>query len=316
MGRLEEFFKGIGGTRSEPSASPPLSAPSDAPATLPFRGSGDRVRRRIESHGLTHVGKVREGNEDHFLIASLQRSLEVRQTNLEDRELFERLRGPRAYLFAVADGVGGQRGGELASGLALATTIQYLSETVGTYHNVPAGEEHAFLGPLGSAAQRAHEHLRESYGGARGDGPATTLTMALVVWPHAFIVHVGDSRAYLLRDRKLRRLTRDQTMGEYLMENYQLTASEAERGGYNNVLSSAIGAADMTPAVHRVELEEGDVLLLCTDGLTKHVSEEQAQSVLMKHGGPEPSCRELVDLALAGGGVDNVTAIVVHTLSA
>lgn len=318
MSKLGRFWQGVMG--SDHAAPPtPLAgqaatrASGDAPA-LPFGGPGERVRRRIESHGLTHAGRVRQENEDHFLIASLQRSLEVRQTNFRDLEFFERLRGPRAYLFAVADGVGGQAGGELASGMALATTTEYLSETVGSYHAVAPGDERSFLGPLGEAAQRAHARLLEAFGGSRGQGPATTLTMALVVWPRVFIVHVGDSRAYLLRGGRLRRLTRDQTMGAYLMEHYAMSEQAVEQGGYNNVLASAIGAPDMNPAVHEVALEHGDRLLLCTDGLTKHVSEERAEAVLAQDATPAASCEELVRLTLAGGAEDNVTLVVVHCL--
>lgn len=283
---------------------------------VPFRVSSDGVRRRLESFGLTHIGKVREGNEDQFVIASLQRSLEVRQTSLEDRDLVDRLRGKKAYLFAVADGVGGNEGGRLASGMTLQTIVEYLSETVDSYHDTSAGHEHAFLGPLTEAVHRAHAHLLESFGARRGDGPATTLTMALVVWPRAFLVHVGDSRAYRMRGHELHRLTRDQTMGAFLMDEYKMSAQQAEQGGYNDVLASAVGAADMTPTVSAIDLESGDVLMLCTDGLTKHVSEERIAEVLGASADAESTCRHLVDLALADGGRDNVTVVVAHTLTA
>lgn len=320
MSKFGHFLKSLTGETTAPNDAVPAVAPARgdvaSDTSLPFRGSGEAVRRRLESHGLTHVGKVREGNEDHFVIASLQRSLEVRQTNLADRALFEGLRGPKAYLFAVADGVGGQAGGELASGMALATIVEYLSETVGTYHSATSGKDDAFLAPLGAAVRRSHERLLATFGARRGDGPATTLTMALVVWPRAFVVHVGDSRAYLLREGRLERLTRDQTMGAFMMDEYAMTEQQAEAGGFNNVLSSAIGAPEMSPAVHELQLETGDVLLLCTDGLTNHVPEERLQAVLGEHAEPEACCRELVDLALAGGGTDNVTVIVAHTLGA
>ena len=146
-------------------------------------------------------------------------------------------------------------------------------------------------------------------------GPSTTLTIVLLVWPQAFIVHVGDSRAYHLRGGQLKRLTRDQTMGAYLIDEYKMSEQQVEQGGYNNVLSSAIGSPEMTPAVSELTLEQGDLLLLCTDGLTKHVSEEQIASVLARTPNAEASCRELIDLALAGGGRDNITVVVAHTLT-
>jgi protein phosphatase len=256
---------------------------------------------------------VREGNEDHFVIASLQRSLEIRQTNLEDRAVLDPLCGPKAYLYAVADGVGGQDGGRLASGITISTIVEYLFETVGSYHAVAPGQEHAFLDPLREAVKRAHDKLLATFGLPQG-GPATTLTIVLVVWPEAFVVHVGDSRAYHLRDDKLQRLTRDQTMGAYLVDQYAMTEQQVEQGGFNNVLSSAVGAQEMMPTVSALTLEPGDTLLLCTDGLTKHVPEERLASVLSGMPGAENGCRELVDLALAEGGRDNVTVVVASVL--
>ena len=324
MGKLADIWKQVTGEQEAVPAgpeTPPLA--DEAPRRMPIMSPGavavgatnDDQRRRLESYGLSHVGKVREGNEDHFVVASLQRSLEVRQTNLEDRALLDPLCGPKAYLFAVADGVGGQAGGALASGITLQSIVQYLSETVGSYHAVPMGEEHAFLDPLRAAVQRAHDKVIATFGLAQG-GPATTLTIALVVWPHAFIVHVGDSRAYQFRAGKLERLTRDQTMGAFMVAEMAMSEKQVEQGGYNNVLASAVGARDMTPAVSDVQLQQGDVLVLCTDGLTKHVTEEQIADVLNRADSAEAACRELVDLALAGGGKDNVTVVVAHTLTA
>ena len=127
-------------------------------------------------------------------------------------------------------------------------------------------------------------------------------------------MHVGDSRAYHLRGEKLRRLTRDQTMGAYLVDEYAMTEQQVEQQGFNNVLSSAVGAQEMTPAVSELTLEQGDSLVLCTDGLTKHVSEERIAGVIAKAENAEAGCRELVDLALEGGGKDNVTVVVANAL--
>ena len=161
--------------------------------------------------------------------------------------------------------------------------------------------------------QRAHDKLRSTFGISQG-GPSTTLTIALVVWPQTYVVHVGDSRAYHLRGGTLKRLTRDQTMGAFLMDEYKMTEKQVEQQGFNNVLSSAVGAQDMTPAVSAMSLEQGDSLVLCTDGLTKHVSEKQIADVLGDASNAESGCRELVDLALAGGGKDNVTVVVANAL--
>jgi protein phosphatase len=277
----------------------------------------DDVRRRIESFGASHVGHVRSDNEDHFVIASLQRSVQLRQTNLDDHGLLERLCGPMAYLYAVADGVGGASDGRLASGLAVETIVEYLSETVGSYHAVAPGREHEFLDPLRQAVQRAHDRLRDALPSPSHEGgPATTLTLALLVWPRVFLVHVGDSRAYHYRAGTLRRLTRDQTMGAYLVAQQALSEQQAERAGLNDVLASALGAEDMTPVVGVLEIEPGDVLLLCTDGLTKHLTEAEIAEVLQHGADARERCGSLVARALADGGRDNVTVVVVQALGA
>jgi protein phosphatase len=310
MGTDDEFGRRPGTPRDTVSAHG-----SAAPASVPFGATRAEARRHLESYGLSHLGQVRPTNEDHFVIASLQRAVEIRQSNLEDQAVFDRLGGPKAYLFAVADGVGGQAGGREASSLAVATIVEYLSETVGTYHRVGPEQAHAFVDPLHSAVQRAHDTLLATFRSAGRDGPATTLTIALLVWPHAFLVHVGDSRAYLQRAGQLLRLTRDQTQGAYLVASQVMSEEQVTKAGLHRMLASAVGAQAMSPSVRVLDLELGDVLLLCTDGLTKGVPEEQIAEVLDRPSDPETRCRALVALALERGGRDNITAIVVQTLS-
>ena len=131
--------------------------------------------------------------------------------------LFDRLSGPRAYLCAVADGVGESAGGRVASALAVATIVEYLGEAVGCYNGYGADHAKDFPEHLRAAVQRAHDNLVETFRLHTRDGPATTLTLAMIVWPCAYIVHVGDSRVYHLRDETLRRLTRDQTVGDAMV---------------------------------------------------------------------------------------------------
>jgi PPM family protein phosphatase len=306
----------------------PLPLGTDRPAAvlpvvaeLPSRGASTLgmtadLRRLIESYGMSHAGNVRPVNEDHFVTAALQRSVQLRQTNLDDAQLFERLSGPRAYLFAVADGVGGSAGGKVASASAVATIVEYLGEVVGAYNGY--GGDHATDFPryLDTAVHRAHDHLVETFHLHTRGGPATTLTLAMIVWPCAYIVHVGDSRVYHLRGDTLRRLTRDQTVGEALVSEHGMPKEQAEQAGLFNVLASAIGARDMTPAVESITLERGDALLLCTDGLTKHVSDARIGDVLLHAPDAETGCRSLIDAALAAGGSDNVTAVVTRVLPA
>jgi protein phosphatase len=267
----------------------------------------------IESHGLSHAGLVRSVNEDHFVTATLQRSVQLRQTNLDDVHLFDRLSGPRAYLFAVADGVGGSAGGRVASAIAVATIVEYLGEAVGCYNGYESDHARDFPQHLDTAVHRAHDHLVETFRLQNQGGPATTLTLAMVVWPCAYIVHVGDSRAYHLRGETLRRLTRDQTVGDAMVQ-HGMPKEQAEQAGLYNMLASAIGARDMMPAVDFISLERGDVLLLCTDGLTKHASDARIAEVLTNAPDAATGCQSLIDLALAAGGSDNVTAVVTRVL--
>ncbi len=140
-------------------------------------------------------------------------------------------------------------------------------------------------------------------------GPATTLTLAMLLWPRAYIVHVGDSRAFYLRKGRLRQLTRDQTTGEYMMSSGAWTEEQARKAPIGGALVSALGGGEMTPAVGLVDLQPGDTLLLCTDGLTRHVSDERITELLGRPTDAGTACRELVDEALAGGGHDNITVV-------
>jgi serine/threonine protein phosphatase PrpC len=261
---------------------------------------------RVDAFGLSHTGKVRPANEDHFAIMVLQRSIQLRSTNLQDTTILERLRRPEVNILVVADGVGGAVGGKLASGVAVRSVVEYLAEAVGCVQDFDVDREQTFLDHLSRAVERGHERLKEMF--QTQGGPATTLTMVTVVWPRAYVVHVGDSRGYYLRNRTLKQFTRDQTMGDYLVDIGAVTEQHAKKAGLYNVLSSAVGA-DLVPSVGVVDLVEGDTLLLCSDGLTKHVPDERIVELL---GGsdPESAAQALIDAALEGGGSDNVTVVV------
>jgi protein phosphatase len=131
-----------------------------------------------------------------------------------------------------------------------------------------------------------------------------------LVWPRAYIVHVGDSRAFYLRRGRLRQLTRDQSMGEFMVESGAWTEEQSRRARTSGVLMSVVGGSEMMPAVGLVDLAVGDTLLLCTDGLTKHVPDDRIAELLGRAESAEAATRELVAAALADGGTDNVTVIV------
>lgn len=261
---------------------------------------------RLDAFGLSHPGKVRPANEDHFAIMTLQKSVQLRGTNLQDTSILDRVRRPEVHLLVVADGVGGAAGGKIASGVAVRAVVEYLAEAVGCVQDFDVDREQAFLDHLSRAVERGHERLKQMF--QTQGGPATTLTMVTLLWPRAYVVHVGDSRGYYARNGRLRQFTRDQTMGDYLVDIGAVTEQHAQKAGLYNVLSSAVGG-DLVPTVGIVDMADGDVLLLCTDGLTKHVPDERIGQLLAS-GSAESVAQSLVDAALQGGGSDNVTVIV------
>jgi serine/threonine protein phosphatase PrpC len=263
---------------------------------------------RVDVAGLTEVGRKRKTNDDHFVIASLQRTVVIRQTSLPSDPAFDRLRGPEGLLMMVADGVGGRPKGALASRTAVTTLVDYIGQAAACFHQLDVDQEHQFLEQLELGVLEAHRRLL-----AEGDptyGPATTLTMAMLIWPRAYIVHVGDSRAFYLRKGRLRQLTRDQTTGEYMVDSGAWTEEQARTAPLGSTLASALGSEELTPAIGLVDLQPGDSLLLCTDGLTKHVGDERIVELLGGAASAEAACRSLIDAALADGGTDNITAVV------
>jgi protein phosphatase len=264
---------------------------------------------QVDASGLTDVGRKRKANEDHFVIVSLRKSAEVRQSSVSDPRVFDRLQGQEALLFVVADGVGGRAGGALASETAVTSLVEYLADAAGCVQGLDTEREHEFLERLEQGVRQTHQRIFVE-GGGRGQGMATTLTMAVLVWPRAYLLHVGDSRAFYLHKGRLQQLTRDQTTGEYMVDAGAWTEEQARKAPTASALVSALGGDDLTVAVGLVDLQPGDVLLLCTDGLTRHVPDERIAEVLGRAADAASACSELVADALEGGGSDNVTVVV------
>ena len=268
---------------------------------------------RVDCHGLTHPGRVRAENEDQFAVLALQHGARLLHGSLGDAALVERLTRVSGQVLIVADGVGGIAGGREASRLAVATVAEYLAEVAACYRGMDAGREHDFLDRLTTGVERAHRRLIAEFG--EGRGPATTLTLVALLWPRAYIVHVGDSRGYVLRRGRLLQFTKDQTMGALFVDIGRVTEEQAERRGLNDVLSSAVGG-DLAPVVGVLDVAPGEALLLCTDGLTKHVSDARIAERIAAAPHAEAACRALVEDALEGGGTDNVTVVVARFVPA
>lgn len=269
----------------------------------------------LDLFGMTHQGLVRRENQDHFLIGTLHRELAVHGTSLPAMNQLL-LRGERFATFAVvADGVGGVVGGAVASKRAVETIASYVQHTLRCFAAADPHHEPAFIEALRGAAVDADAAVRALRGDdwdqrGGGGGPATTLTMAIGVWPRAYVLQVGDSRCYLHGNGALRCLTRDQTAAQDLMDSGKLTPSEAARSPLQHMLTSALGGRTATPVVTAVDLQRESVFLLCSDGLTRHVSDQELAECLRGLCSAEQTCRELLQMALERGGHDNITIII------
>ncbi len=268
----------------------------------------------LDFFGITDQGKVRKDNQDHFLVATLHKSMRVRVSSLPNPELLEMPSQRIASVGMVCDGVGGHAGGEAASRSAVEAVSSYVTNAMECIldESNPLSSSN-FLDSLRHAARNAHLLIAEK-ARSSGDrkGMATTITMALAVWPNLYLLQVGDSRAYRYRLGRLEQLTRDQTMAQELLASGVLTPEQAARSPYSNVLSSSLGGATWSPEVTQTDLRHGDVYLLCTDGLTRHVNDEQIARRMQELTTSEQAARALLQDALDAGGSDNITVLVLR----
>lgn len=279
--------------------------------------TGERKPRNdeIDVFGLTHAGRVRQDNQDHFLIGVLGNRLTSLQTSLPvipEYEMLPALPGSErsGVLAMVADGVGGNVQGGEASRLAVEAVTLYVARSMQVYHD-SASDDAAFLSALERAAQQTHaEIVQRGVGNTDRKGMATTLTLFLGVWPRVYLLQVGDSRYYQYSDGQLTQISRDQTIAQELVDQGVLTPERAKQTRWSNVLSSALGGSTSTPKITRLENDWSRVHLLCSDGLTKHVSDEQIRDRLAAMTSAREACEALLEDALAGGGTDNITVIV------
>ncbi|MEO8199892.1 MAG: protein phosphatase 2C domain-containing protein [Gemmatimonadota bacterium] len=274
--------------------------------------SGRPRDEELDLFGLTHPGKVRSENQDHFLLCTVHQQMVVHETSLPNPDKLP-LRGQRmGTIMLVADGVGGSHSGGEASQLAAETITRYVSGTMSCFHASGGGEEKEFFAALKSAAMEAHNAVRAESSNRPGEKRmATTLTVGVAVWPRMYIVQVGDSRCYHYWDGKLRQVTRDQTVAQYLVDVGALPPEQAATSPFTNVLASAIGGEEASPEVLRLDIaQRGCVVLLCTDGLTKHVSDDEIAEHLRTMQSSESVSRALLDLALDRGGTDNITILI------
>jgi PPM family protein phosphatase len=269
----------------------------------------------IDAWGATHVGNVRKDNQDHFFLGSLARGALLDRSSIvtdEQRLLYaERL----ATVAVVADGVGGVGGGEEAARRAVEGLVASVSRSFHEAEHEESQDPEVFSRLLHEAVLAVHGSLlerAEREGGGRRF--ATTLTLFLGLWPHAYLLQVGDSRCYVYRDGELSQITRDQTLAQELVDSGVMTQVAAERTRWAHILSSAVGGDQATPVVTRVVRDWGTVVLLCSDGLTKHVSDARIEERLASMSSARQVVEQLLQDALDDGGTDNITLIVGRTL--
>lgn len=257
---------------------------------------------RVWACGRTATGRVRRNNEDNLWVALVGEPGAV----AGDRESNASTSGT-GTLLAVADGMGGAKAGEVASRLAVETIAQEIARRV----------EGRTLGPkdvreIGSAAVRAaNERIRtEGARDASREGMGTTVTVAWAIGGAVELFQVGDSRAYLLRRGTLRQLTKDQSLVGKLVEDGLLTEEEAERLPARHIILQALGSEEELDVQHdRLELEDGDKLLLCTDGLSGLVRHADLEAAMKRESPLAEQCVRLIEMAEAEGGSDNITVV-------
>jgi protein phosphatase len=263
--------------------------------------------------GATHCGQVRDSNQDHFLIAQLNKSMRITATSMP---LDDRLYGcVQGEVLLVADGMGGHAAGEKASHLAIEHFIRRLLSSIHWHFHGDDEREPEFIEDLQHLLRDAHSRILtegELHVDQRGMG--TTLTSAYIVWPRMYVVHAGDTRCYLIRDGKSNQITTDHTLARQMVEAGGLSPEDEASSKWSNVLWNVLGGqtegGDIMAEVRRVDLMEGDRVVLCSDGLHRYLSDQQLVDLIADTDQPDQACQRCIDFANNAGGEDNVTVIV------
>ncbi len=278
----------------------------DLPVAIPNTVSHP-LQPIVDVGAHTHTGKVRSNNEDNYHVVQFGRYLRTIRSSLPAGQFPEELDRP-GFGYAIADGMGGHAGGEIASRAAIALLVEYALQTPDWI----LGREDVLLSKvMERTAQRfrnVHEAVRaQAEGRPALRGMGTTLSVALSLFDELIVAHVGDSPVCLFHEGRLHRLTRDHSVAQELAAIDPVAAAR-----FRNVLTRSIGSNVIggEPDVARYRLTDGDRLLLCSDGLTDMVNDETIASVLGRGTSSEEACLALIELALDRGGRDNVTVVV------
>jgi protein phosphatase len=287
----------------------------------PVVGDGEIKRPRpfsslvkVEVGGLSHPGKVRSNNEDHFLAASFGRSLVTLKTNLRPGQIPQQF-DETGYCFVVADGIGGTAAGEVASSQAITLGVNLVLNSPKWNLVMTAAEAREHMDRTKQRFQQIDYVLtQQAEANPALWGMGTTLTVATSIGDHLFLYHAGDSRVYLFRAGTLHQLTHDQTKAQQLADAGLISPEQVAGHRLRHVLTNALGghSGKVEVEIQHLRLADGDRLLLCTDGLTDMVDDAGIAEVLGRVEPAEEAAQALIDLALERGGKDNVTAVVVR----
>lgn len=270
------------------------------------------VSVHVETSGLSDVGLRRASNEDHFLIAQIDRTWRTLQTNMAD-DAFPLSSTDSVTTQVVADGMGGAVGGAVASRTAIGAFVDIVLRTPGLILRLDKQSAQDVLTRMADRFEQIKQALEAAvHRDPTLAGMGTTMTLIVNFRADLLVAHVGDSRAYLFRQGQLERLTRDQTMVQWLLERGAIAPEEVARHPMRHLLSGVLGTKGKPIDVELrfLGLEDGDQVLLCTDGLTEMVTEAAIADSLAAAPTAQAACRQLVDLANRNGGKDNVTVVV------
>jgi protein phosphatase len=286
-----------------------LVSPSAMDANRPRPASSSI---RIDFGAVSDTGKVRPQNEDHFLVAKVNRRQEILLTNVPVDQL-PALPGEDGYTMIVADGMGGMAAGEVASRMVITTGLRLFQKSPKWGFKINKKEAHELFHRVNAYLQEMDRTLTaRSEADRRLFGMGTTLTAAYSVGSDLFIIHLGDSRAYLYRKNELKRLTRDHTVAQAMADAGYISPEAARHHIKKNVLTNFLGGrhGKVKADVRWLRVVDGDRLMLASDGLTDLVDDETIARILAEHHQSATAAQALLEEALQRGGRDNVTIIV------
>ncbi|MGE3467347.1 MAG: PP2C family serine/threonine-protein phosphatase [Pyrinomonadaceae bacterium] len=274
----------------------------------------------VETHAASHIGRIRKGNEDNYLLLNISRAKAWTSSQEDGEFVIESQKfeiDGNGVVMAVSDGMGGALAGEVASTMAVETVSEKLLDDDSDHTLTPEEQDHYLISRLYDATVFAN-YLIHTQGRTdpQFQGMGATFTGVGVTPAAADIIQVGDSRAYLVRSGRIYQVTKDQSLVQQLIDAQQISAEEAETHTLKNVILQALGAQnEVYPVSARVEPCRDDIFLICSDGLSNKVTAAEMQEIILNNFDDlGAGCAELVKLANENGGEDNITVVVAKFL--